>query len=64
MTERKPFTQVAGLVFLAIAVAHLLRLVQGWQVTIADSAVPLWVSWIALAISGLFAVMLLRESRR
>ena len=64
MTQRRPFTLVAALVFLAVAVAHLLRLLQGWQVTIADDVVPLWVSWVALAVTGLLALMLFRESRR
>ena len=63
MTARKPFTLVAGFIFLAIAVAHLLRIFQGWQVTIADDVVPLWISWVGLAVAGLLALMLFRESR-
>jgi hypothetical protein len=33
------------------ALFHALRLLLGWQVTIGDVVVPLWVSWIGLVIA-------------
>ena len=64
MSARKPFTAAAAVIFLAIAVAHVLRIIGGWQVTVADTLVPLSVSWAAIAVAGGLGLMLLRESRR
>ena len=63
MNARKPFTLIAAAIFLLMAVAHLYRIATGFDVTIAGTALPQWVSWIALALTGLLAVMLYRESR-
>ena len=53
--SQKTFSLVAGLIFLVVAVLHLLRLVIGWHVVIADWTVPTWVSWIAIPIAGFLA---------
>ena len=60
----KPATTVTAILLLAIAVAHALRLVYGWQVVVADRTVPMWVSGIGLVVAALLGVLLLRESRR
>jgi hypothetical protein len=54
MTQRS-FSLITSILFLLIALLHAVRLLQGWQVTIAAAVVPLWVSWIGLAISGFLA---------
>lgn len=59
----KPFTTIAVLIFAIIAVAHLYRLVRPFEVVVAGNAVPQWVSFPALLVAGLLAVMLWRESR-
>jgi len=51
MTQRT-FSLITAILFLLIALLHALRLLRGWQVTIGDIVVPLWVSWIGLAIAG------------
>jgi hypothetical protein len=50
MTQRT-FSLVTSVLFFLIALLHALRLLQGWQVTIGDVVVPLWVSWIGLVIA-------------
>lgn len=64
MTERKPFTTVAAGIFLLMALAHLYRLVAPFEVTVAGTALPQWASVVALLVTGLLALMLLREARR
>jgi hypothetical protein len=59
----KPFTIFAVLVFALVALAHLLRLAYGWEVTINSAAVPLWASVLGIVVSAGLAVMLWRESR-
>jgi len=46
-----------------IALLHVLRLLLGWQVTIGNVVVPLWVSWIGLAIAGYLAYQGLKLRR-
>ena len=61
---RKPFTLVAAVIFAAVALIHLLRVVYGWAVTIVGANVPVWGSVIALVISGVLAAGLWWESRK
>jgi len=61
---RKPFTLAAALIFAAIALIHLLRVIFGWMVTIVGADVPMWGSVVALVISGILAAGLWWESRK
>jgi hypothetical protein len=49
------FSLVAGLIFLLVAVMHVLRLAFKWEVVLNDRSVPMWVSWPALVIAGFLA---------
>ena len=60
----KPATTVAAVLLMLIAVAHVLRLIYGWQLTVADRLVPMWVSGVGLVIAASLAVLLWREARR
>lgn len=60
----KPFTTVAALVFGIMALMHLYRLVQPFEVAVAGSDLPQWVSIAALLVTGVLSVMLWREARR
>jgi len=60
----RPYTMIAGIILLVVAAAHLLRIVDGWRVTIADSIIPMSVSYVAVVIAGFIGAMLLREARR
>jgi hypothetical protein len=59
----KPFTTVASLVFTLVALAQLLRLALGWEVTVGSVLIPLWVSAIACLLAATLAVMVWREQR-
>ncbi|MBI2639983.1 MAG: hypothetical protein HYW90_03810 [Candidatus Sungbacteria bacterium] len=50
---QKIYSLVAGTIFLIIALLHALRLIYGWEAMIGGWMVPIWLSWLALAI-GLF----------
>ena len=47
-----------------IALAHLLRIFYGWRVVIGHSAVPDWISWIALIVAGYLGYEGIRLARR
>jgi len=61
MTPRV-FSLITATLFSLIAL-HVLRLLRGWQVTIGNVVVPLWVSWIGLAIAGYLAYQGVKLSR-
>ncbi len=44
--------QIAGLIFLIIALMHLLRLAFGWQLILGSFEVPLWLSWFGVIVAG------------
>ena len=60
----KPFTTIGSIVFLIIALMHLLRLFFGWEVIINGMIIPLWISVPGFLFMGGLAVMLWRQSRR
>ena len=61
--SQKTLTFMAGAVFSLIMVLHVLRLLFGWEVVIGGWNVPLWVSWVAIAVSGYFAYTAFRVGR-
>jgi hypothetical protein len=60
----KPASTIAAVLLLGVAVFHVLRLVYGWQVTVAGDVVPMWVSIVGLVVAGALSALLWRESRR
>jgi hypothetical protein len=48
----KTFTLLAGVIFAIVALAHLLRIFTAWAIVIDNWTVPMWLSWIALAVAG------------
>ena len=56
----KTFSLVAGVVFGVVAVIQILRVVMGWEVMIGGWSVPMWFSWIAIAVAGFLSVTGLR----
>lgn len=51
----KLFSLTTGALFLLIAVGHALRLLFRWQVTIDGRLIPMWVSWVGIAIAAFLA---------
>ena len=60
----KPFTTIAILFLVLIALVQATRFLLGWEVTIHGFLVPVWLSGVAFVILGGLAAMLWRESRR
>jgi D-alanyl-lipoteichoic acid acyltransferase DltB (MBOAT superfamily) len=49
------FSLNTAVIFLLITFLHAIRLLRGRQVTIKGAVVPIWISWIALAIAAYLA---------
>lgn len=60
----KLFTLTTGALFLLIAVGHALRLLFRWQVTIDGRLIPMWVSWVGIAVAAFLAYEGFRLSRK
>jgi hypothetical protein len=50
--NQRSFSLLAGIIFIIIALLHLLRIIYGWEAVIAGWTVPMWLSWAALVIAG------------
>ena len=61
--SQKTFSFVAAVIFLLIALLHVLRLVYGWAAVIGGWTVPIWVSWAALVIAIFLAYQGFRLSK-
>jgi len=53
--NQKTYASVTAALFLAMAITHFLRIIFGWEAQISGFAIPFWVSWLALPITGALA---------
>jgi hypothetical protein len=63
MNSSRPFTWIAAIVFAVIAVAHLVRVFTGFQVTFGTHDIPMWISYVAIVATAFMSWMLCREAR-
>jgi hypothetical protein len=49
--ERK-LLMLVGIVFLIVALLHLVRIAFGWNLILAEVTVPLWLSWVGVIFPG------------
>jgi hypothetical protein len=61
---KKPFTTITVVILALMAIAHALRLIFDWSVTLEGTQVPTWVSLLALVITACLAAGLWRENMR
>jgi hypothetical protein len=59
----KTGTLLAIIVFTIVAVAHLLRVVDGTQIVVGSTTIPMWVSFVGILVPGLIVVLLWKETR-
>jgi hypothetical protein len=63
----RTYLQISATLFGLIALAHLHRLFRHWPIDLAGNTVPLWASWVGLALAGgltVWALRLLRATSR
>ena len=54
--NQRAFVVLTSSIFALIALLHALRLIYGWDVTIGERTVPVWVSAIGFLIAGYLAL--------
>ena len=52
----KIYTTVSGIIFTIVATVHLLRVILKWDLIIGTWIVPMWVSVLAVLITGCLAI--------
>src|SRR4029450_11402770 len=60
----RPFLLVCGTIFFLVGLLHLVRALRLWPVVIGTWAVPIWVSYLGLAVAWLMGVLADGLSRR
>ncbi|MBI4133474.1 hypothetical protein HY478_02565 [Candidatus Uhrbacteria bacterium] len=61
--SRKGYLGLVGVIFILIALLHLLRLVMGWEAVIGGWAVPTWLSVVALILGAYLGFEAFRQSK-
>lgn len=62
--KAKTYFKTSGVLFGVIGVVHLWRALNGWPVTINRWVLPLWVSWIVVAVGLTLAYRAFRLAAR
>jgi hypothetical protein len=52
----KLYVAISAIIFALVAIGHIMRLVQGWDVQIGGMGIATSVSWVALVVSAVLAV--------
>ena len=60
---KRPFTLIAAIIFALMAVVHAYRLLTHFQIIAGSHTLPMWLSIVAIVVTGILAVGLYRESR-
>jgi hypothetical protein len=52
----KSYVAISAIIFALVAIGHVARLVQGWDVQVGGMGIAMSVSWAALVVSAALAV--------
>lgn len=58
------FIRASSAIFLVVALLHLARAVQGWEGSINGWNIPMWVSYLAVLVTGYLSVQGLRLGKK
>ena len=62
--KHKNYCVVSGVFFALVALAHLIRVIEGMTVQVQEYLIPMWVSWIAVVVPAALAVWAFRTARQ
>lgn len=54
---------IAATVFIIVTFIHALRIANGWPLVLGNLQLPMWLSWIAVFITGSLGVMMWRTAK-
>jgi hypothetical protein len=56
----KNYIAISGSIFAIVAFAHLIRIIDGWEVSVNGQAVPMTISYLAFVATGMLAIWAFR----
>ena len=56
----KNYIAISGSIFAIVAFAHLIRIIDGWEVSVNGQAVSMTISYLAFVATGMLAVWAFR----
>ena len=56
----KNYIAISGSIFAIVAFAHLIRIVDGWEVVVNGQTVPMQISYLAFIATGMLAIWAFR----
>ena len=62
--QQAAYNTITAVLFLVVALLHLLRIIFGWPTQIGDASVPIWASWLALVVTAALAYFGFRLNAR
>lgn len=62
--QQKAYNTVTAVLFLVVALVHLLRIILDWPAQIGGLSIPLWASWLALVVAAALAYLGFRQNAR
>lgn len=57
LLNSRAFSRVAAVFFVLVALAHAWRAIQELPAQVGATAIPVWISWLAVAVTGSLAVL-------
>ena len=60
--KRRAYLEISAILFTVLAIGHVLRLFLGLPVEVGSHVIPMWVSWVGVAVTGILAVWGFRAS--
>lgn len=56
----KNYIAISGSIFAIVAFAHLIRVIDGWEVVVNGQAIPMQISYLAFVATGILAIWAFR----
>jgi phosphoglycerol transferase MdoB-like AlkP superfamily enzyme len=53
--SRRAYLLITAVIFSLVALLHLVRIIFGWNAMLGSWSVPMWLSWVALIVTGALA---------
>ena len=53
--SRRAYLLITAVIFSLVALLHLVRIIFGWSFVLGSWSVPMWLSWVALIVTGALA---------
>jgi len=54
--NKKRYYAIASTLFLLVGILHFIRIINGWELILGDYMIPMWMSWVAVALLGYLTI--------